>query len=94
MIILFLIYIIASLCIAIVGLNRKFGFWGYFFASLLLSPLIGIILLLGSDKKKKTEWDDIVVDSKALKRRKAQLSEELDQVDSQIDYMNSRNKRS
>jgi uncharacterized membrane protein len=28
------------------------GFWGYFFASLFLTPFIGAILLITSDKKK------------------------------------------
>jgi hypothetical protein len=39
----------ASLIIGLLGVNRKMGFWGYFFSSLLLTPLIGILLLLVSD---------------------------------------------
>ena len=39
----------ASLLIGLLGINRKMGFWGYFFSSLLLTPLIGILLLLVSD---------------------------------------------
>ncbi len=46
------IYILASLIIAFFGVNRKFGFWGYFFGSLLLTPFVGLILLFASDKKK------------------------------------------
>jgi len=42
----------ASLLIALLGINRKMGFWGYFFSSLLLSPLMGILLLLVSDSAK------------------------------------------
>lgn len=45
-------YIVFSLIIAILGTDRKFGFWGYFFCSLLLSPAIGLIVLLASDKRK------------------------------------------
>jgi hypothetical protein len=45
-------YIVFSLIIAILGTDRKFGFWGYFFCSLLLSPAIGLIILLASDKRK------------------------------------------
>lgn len=41
--------ILASLIIAYLGKYRKMGFWGYFFASLLLTPLIGLLLLLASD---------------------------------------------
>jgi hypothetical protein len=39
------------------GRNRKMGFWGYFFASLFLTPFIGGILLIVSDKK-NTEEDE------------------------------------
>ncbi len=50
----YLLYFGASLVVAIFGWNRKFGFWGYFFASLLFTPLIGTILVLASDKRKPT----------------------------------------
>lgn len=46
------LYILFSLIIAAMGTNRKFGFWGYFFCSLLLTPLIGIIIVLASDRRK------------------------------------------
>ena len=39
---------VLSLCVAWLGRDRKLGFWGYFFASLLLSPLIGARLVLVS----------------------------------------------
>lgn len=48
----YLIYIILCLFVAIMGVHRRFGFWGYFFASCLLTPVIGIILVLASDKRK------------------------------------------
>lgn len=47
-----IIYICISLIIGLLGYNRKFGFWGYFFGSLVLTPVIGLILVLASDKKK------------------------------------------
>ncbi len=56
----FILYIIASLGVANYGKNRKFGYWGYFFASLLLTPLIGILLVISSDppeKKKEKELE-------------------------------------
>ena len=40
-----------AVLIGVVGINRKFGFWGYFFASLLLTPFVGILLVLVSDKR-------------------------------------------
>jgi len=50
--ILTIAWCVASLVIGIMGINRKMGFWGYFFGSLLLGPLIGLFLLLASDKRK------------------------------------------
>jgi uncharacterized membrane protein len=47
------VYITICFGVACLGINRKFGFWGYFFGSLLLTPLIGIILVVGSDKIKE-----------------------------------------
>lgn len=47
-----LAWIFASLLVAFFGMNRKFGFWGYFFGSLLLSPFLGVILVLASDSRR------------------------------------------
>jgi hypothetical protein len=47
-----LIYLIASILVGLLGTNRKFGFWGHFFGSVLLSPMVGIILVLASDNRK------------------------------------------
>jgi hypothetical protein len=44
-----LIYLILSILLGLVGYNRKFGFWGYFFGSLLLTPFVGLLLVLASD---------------------------------------------
>jgi hypothetical protein len=46
-------YLGLCFCLALIGTNRKFGYWGYFFCSLFLTPLIGSIVLLGSDKRPK-----------------------------------------
>ena len=45
-------FMFLSIIIGLLGTNRKFGFWGYFFYSLLFTPFLGIIILLASDKKK------------------------------------------
>jgi hypothetical protein len=47
---IFFYIIVLSFIVALFGRNRKFGFWGYLFASLLLTPVIGLILVLASDK--------------------------------------------
>ena len=52
-----MIYTIAliaiSFFIGILGRYRKLGFWGYFFASILLTPIIGLLLLFASDPRPK-----------------------------------------
>lgn len=50
---LLLVYAVICLIIGLFGINRKLGFWAYFFASLALTPLIGVLLLFASDKRKK-----------------------------------------
>ena len=47
----FFAFLAGSLAFAVFGSNRKFGFWGYFFASLLFTPLIGVLLVIASDKR-------------------------------------------
>ncbi len=44
-----------SLIIGFLGMNRKMGFWGYFFSSLLLTPIIGILLVSVSDPKPRVK---------------------------------------
>jgi hypothetical protein len=41
-------WILGSLIIALFGSRFRFGFWGYFFGSLLLTPFIGLLLLLAA----------------------------------------------
>ena len=50
-----IICIIIAFFFGYLGRNRKMGFWGYFFATLFLTPFIGAILLIVSDKKKTDE---------------------------------------
>jgi hypothetical protein len=47
------IYFALSIVIAFAGINRKMGLWGYLFSSVIFSPLIGMMLVLVSDKKKE-----------------------------------------
>ena len=53
-----LIYFVSSIIVGFLGMNKKFGFWGYFFGSLLLTPFIGLLLVLASDKKKSTNTQE------------------------------------
>ena len=55
-----LIYFACCLAIAIFGINRNMGFCGYLFFSVLFSPILGIVVLAVSGKKKdKTKNPDI-----------------------------------
>lgn len=47
------IYVGLSLVIGFLGQNRKFGFWGFFFSSLLLTPLAGLLAYFASCEKVK-----------------------------------------
>jgi hypothetical protein len=49
--ILIAVYIGLCALVAYLGRERKFGFWGYLLAALLLDPIIGFLLVLASDKK-------------------------------------------
>jgi hypothetical protein len=48
---LLIIELVLSLIIGFLGRHKKFGFWGYFFASLLFTPLVGLLLVLASDPR-------------------------------------------
>jgi len=50
---IFALILVSSLIIGFWGRRRKFGFWGYFFCSLALTPCIGLLVLLASDSRKK-----------------------------------------
>lgn len=43
-----LLCVAASVVIGLFGSRRRFGFWGYFFCSLALTPVVGLIVLLAS----------------------------------------------
>ena len=45
-------WLIGAILIGFFGRNFRFGFWGYFFASILLTPIVGLIMLLGAIPKK------------------------------------------
>lgn len=47
-----IILLITSAIVAYLGRNKRMGFWGYFFGSILLTPIIGALLVIVSDKKK------------------------------------------
>lgn len=46
------IVVLFSMIIGYFGRHRKLGYWGYFFGSILFTPVIGFLLLIASDPKK------------------------------------------
>jgi len=46
------IIFLSSLIVAYLGRHRKMGFWGLLFGSILLTPLVGLILLLATENVK------------------------------------------
>lgn len=51
-----MIYVMACLVVGMIGANRKFGFWAYVFASMLFTPLVGMILVFASDSRPKPRY--------------------------------------
>jgi len=41
-----LLAVLLSLFIGFLGRRKKLGFWGFFFASLMLTPILGLLLLI------------------------------------------------
>ena len=41
-----LLVVLGSLIIGFLGRRKKLGFWGFFFASLMLTPVFGLLLLV------------------------------------------------
>ncbi|NRB16801.1 MAG: hypothetical protein HRU33_04275 [Rhodobacteraceae bacterium] len=44
-------YLLICGVLGIVGRHRKLGGWAYFFASICLTPLLGVLLLMASDPR-------------------------------------------
>ena len=40
-----------SLIVGLLGINTRFGFWGNFIASMLLTPAVGFLFVLASGRK-------------------------------------------
>lgn len=44
-------YVLICLLIALLGSNKKMGFWGLLFCSLFFTPVVGLVVLLTSSKR-------------------------------------------
>jgi ABC-type spermidine/putrescine transport system permease subunit I len=48
-----IICLLLSFVVAYFGRNRSMTFWGYFFASLILTPLVGALLVIVSKEREE-----------------------------------------
>ena len=48
-----ILYVLACWLIALLGRSGKFGFWGTFWTSVILTPIIGVVILLAQDNRPK-----------------------------------------
>lgn len=46
-----LFWLMLCVLVAAIGRHRTMGFWGYFFASIVLTPIMGLLLVLVSGNK-------------------------------------------
>ncbi|MBN1292525.1 MAG: hypothetical protein JXB48_11860 [Candidatus Latescibacteria bacterium] len=47
------IYIVAAALVASLALKHRWGFWGFFVISLILTPIIGLIIFMASSSDEK-----------------------------------------
>lgn len=43
------VYIVLCVSVAALGRRRKWGYWGYLWASVLFTPLFGLLFVLAAD---------------------------------------------
>jgi hypothetical protein len=41
-------WLLGAILLGFFGRHRRFGFWGYFFVSILFTPIIGLLMLLAA----------------------------------------------
>ena len=49
------VWVVFSVMLGQAGRSFRFGFWGHFFASLLLTPMIGLLLVLAAIPVRKSK---------------------------------------
>ena len=50
-----IIYFAGCMLVALCGIRRRMGFWGYLFFSMIFSPILGLIVLLVSGRKRPSK---------------------------------------
>ncbi len=49
------VWLLGAILVGFFGRNKRFGFWGYFFSSILLTPVIGLLLLLAAIPRREQQ---------------------------------------
>jgi len=87
---LFIVWIGFALLVGVVGKDRNIGFGWSFFWSLILSPLIGVVIALLSDKKNTSGGNNNPSENWQREYEAAKRAEYKGQTDIAIDsYMNT-----
>ena len=71
----FIFWIVFSVVVGALGTDKSAGFWGGFIASLILSPLIGLIIVLASGPSKKIREERIRAEEILRKKIRKEIDE-------------------
>ena len=41
-------WILGAIVVGFLGRRQRFGFWGYFFGSIMLTPILGMLMLIAA----------------------------------------------
>jgi hypothetical protein len=41
-------WVLGSMIVGFLGRKQRFGFWGYFFGSMMLTPIVGLLMLIAA----------------------------------------------
>lgn len=50
-----ILYVVTCWLVGYLGRNTKFSFWGNFWVSIVLTPIVGIVVLLAQDNRAQKE---------------------------------------
>lgn len=77
---IFVSWIFLSFIIGFIGDSRKIGFTGAFFVCILLSPLLGIIVVLSSKRKSDEEWQKEILKNSTSKESVTSVADEIEKL--------------
>jgi len=83
---IFIFWIISSFIVGLIGIGKKIGFFGAFFISILLSPLLGLLITLFSKNNSDAKFQKEMLEqqkfqNELLNNNLYSLAEELEKID-------------